>query len=262
MVAREFINDYEPVVVLPEDSNGFQGYFDDHRDDHEEEEETLSLCDLAVSSNAEDYYWNELSYKEDHNDEDEDFFEFSSEDFTASSSYPKPNQNIIFCGKIIPYRGEDQVVDHDHDHQTQNQNNSTNDLKLQNPKKSLNIFPRKSKKEKHGNDFKFDFSMKKVSTMPTSTATTLKSRWYLLAFGSFGKGSGLSKRMELRDIKSRQSRRSKVAAPTATMFQLNIGGFGGGDKLAKTRGDEKRSGSKGLWRLLKILGVKVRDRML
>ncbi|TXG49593.1 hypothetical protein EZV62_025468 [Acer yangbiense] len=249
MVAREFINDYEPVVVLPEDTNGFQGNFDDHRDDHEEEkEETLSFCDLAVSSNAEDYYWSEFSYKEDH-DEDEDFFEFSSEDFTASSTYPKPNQNIIFCGKIIPYKGEDQVV-HDHDHQTQNQNTSTNDLKQQNPKKSPNIFPWKSKKEKHGNDFKFDFSMKKVSTMPTSTTTTLKSRWYLLAFGSFGKGSGLSTRMELRDIKSRQSRRSRVAAPTTTMFQL-----GDGDIMVKS-GDEKRRDGKGLWRLLKILGCR------
>ncbi|KAH7547978.1 hypothetical protein JRO89_XS14G0046700 [Xanthoceras sorbifolium] len=202
MVAKEFINNLEPVL-LPEAINGFQGGFDDSHEE-EDDEETLSLCDLAVSSNAEDYYWSEFSYNEE--DQDGDFFEFSSEDFTASS-YPKPNQNIIFCGKLIPYRGEEPV----HHENTQNQNST---LKQQNTKK-ISFF--------HGNRRKID--------------TSRPSR-----------GSGFPTRMELRDIKSRQSRR-RVAAPT-TMIRSDVGG---GDMVKR---GEKRSGNKGLWRLLRILGFK------
>ncbi|KAH7547942.1 hypothetical protein ACOSP7_032771 [Xanthoceras sorbifolium] len=239
MVAKEFINNLEPVL-LPEAINGFQGGFDDSHEE-EDDEETLSLCDLAVSSNAEDYYWSEFSYNEE--DQDGDFFEFSSEDFTASS-YPKPNQNIIFCGKLIPYRGEEPV----HHENTQNQNST---LKQQNTKKNL-IFPWKSKKDRHEQakscDFKYDFSVKKVSSTTTTTVAPSRSKWYLLAFGSFGKGSGFPTRMELRDIKSRQSRR-RVAAPT-TMIRSDVGG---GDMVKR---GEKRSGNKGLWRLLRILGFK------
>ncbi|KAL5734905.1 hypothetical protein ACOSP7_032766 [Xanthoceras sorbifolium] len=229
MVAKEFIKKMEPVL-LPEAINGFQGGFDD-RHEEEDDEETLSLCDLAVSSNAEDYYWSEFSYNEE--DQDGDFFEFSSEDFTASS-YPKPNQNIIFCGKLIPYRGEEPV----HHEQTQNQNST---LKQQNTQKNL-IFPWKSKKDRHEQvQSCYDFPVKKVSS--TTTVAPSRSRWYLLAFGSFGKGSGYSTRMELRDIKSRQKRR-RVAAP----MMVRSDGGGGGDMAVKR-------GGKSLWRLLKSFRV-------
>lgn len=243
MVAEEYLN--KPVV---QDSN-------DHilQDivDHEAEE-TLSLCDLVESSN-----WNnddfarsneEYQYQSAASD-DQDFFEFFSEDFTASSASAYPKDNIIFCGKLmIPYKEEAAV----HPEQTQ---------KIKQKNKKNRIFPWKSNsvnmsrrasskaqqqgKRSHSckalsqeNGYqKYDFSVKEARTL----ATSVKPRWYLLAFGH----GRFPSEMKLRDIKNRQSRRTP-----ATMFQSDdVGG-----DMVKRSG--KRSSRKGIWTLLKILGCK------
>ncbi|KAJ6322919.1 hypothetical protein OIU77_012705 [Salix suchowensis] len=71
--------------------------------DFDDAEETLSLCDLPLNGEASD--WDDFS-KEDQSLGscfDQDFFEFFSEDFTASTH---PKDEIIFCGKLITCKGE------------------------------------------------------------------------------------------------------------------------------------------------------------
>ncbi|KAF2318565.1 hypothetical protein GH714_008950 [Hevea brasiliensis] len=72
-----------------------------YREDFDDAEETLSLSDLPLNSNSsvdlDDFSKEYQSSTFDH----QDFFEFFSEDSSASITYHKDN-NIIFCGKLIP----------------------------------------------------------------------------------------------------------------------------------------------------------------
>jgi hypothetical protein len=87
-----------------------------------------------------------------------------------------------------------------------------------------------------------DFSIGKVSLLPPST----KSKWYLFLFGM----AGLPTEMELRDIRTRQSRRR---SQLSTMSQSSVES----DEKVKGVGDNaRRSRGKGLWRLLKMLGFR------
>ncbi|KAJ6986930.1 hypothetical protein NC653_020231 [Populus alba x Populus x berolinensis] len=217
--------------------------------DFDDAAETLSLCDLPLNGYASN--WDGFS-REDQSlgsSFDQDFFEFFSEDFTASNIYPK--DEIIFCGKLITCKGEavaekTQILE------------STK--KAKNTKKSF-IFPWKSSSfnksratsskqlqeksdktlqeplsENHGfatrkYDDRYDFSMKKVSILATPT----KPRWYFLAFG-VGK---LPMEMELSDIKMRQSKKSP-----SRMIQS--------EKVIETSSGNKRG--QGSWSLLRVLG--------
>ncbi|KAG6760333.1 hypothetical protein POTOM_036844 [Populus tomentosa] len=218
--------------------------------DFDDEAETLSLCDLPLY-NRSNSDWDDFS-KEDQNLEtsfDQDFFEFFSADFAASAC---PSDNIIFCGKLIPYRGE--TVEE----KAENLAGSTK--KAKDSKKSFR-FPWKSSSfnkprtttppkqpleksdkalqvplsENHGLatrkcDDKYDhFSMKKVSIL----ATPVKPRWY---FSAFGVGR-FPMEMELSDIKTRQIKKSP-----SKMFQSDKGI----EMSSKKRG-------KGLWSLLRFL---------
>ncbi|XP_073127868.1 uncharacterized protein [Henckelia pumila] len=74
-----------------------------HTHDQEEEEETLSLCDLPLYSDE------DLSSQEStsFSSSEDDFFEFFSQEyFNPSPPSPAgvPRENIIFCGKLIPYK--------------------------------------------------------------------------------------------------------------------------------------------------------------
>lgn len=71
-----------------------------HFQDLYEEEETLSLCDLPIRSDPSQWDAESSSLDDENND---GFFEFFSEDFTAST-YPSSGKDIIFCGKLIPYK--------------------------------------------------------------------------------------------------------------------------------------------------------------
>lgn len=207
--------------------------------DFDDAEETLSLCDLPLNSSASD--WNYYS-KEDHSSSfDQDFFEFCSENFTASTY---PTDNIIFCGKLIPYKGATVAE------KSQDLDITT---KPKNTKKS-SIFPWRSQSckkstttSKHAlpvplsenNGYatrkftnKDDFSTKKASLL----VSPMKSRWYLFAFGM----ARFPVEMELRDIKMRQSKKSPA------------------NKLRQETGKEMSNGrrEKGLWGLLRFLGCK------
>lgn len=149
----------------------------------EEDEETLSLCDLAVNST--DEY---CSTKHNRHDHDDDMFEFAGKNFT-SSTYSNQSNKVVFCGKMISYRGGEE-----------------------------------NKIEK-----KRELS---------SSSSSSKLRWYLITFGSFGRGmKGCSGKMDMRDLRRRQSRPREVAPPPPPASD----------------GRDKRSG-RTLWRLIAILG--------
>jgi hypothetical protein len=229
-----------------------------------EAEEALSLCDLSIYSDDAATNWDDHTKEEQRLSSDNDFFEFFSEDFTTATAASTANNHIIFCGKLIPYREE-----------AQSHEISCSDTKQNQKKrgflrwKSLSFNMKKSMAEEydHGNYSKLqdgekgssalalpsskgyvyaakncDFSVGKVSFLPPST----KSRWYLFLFGM----AGLPTEMELRDIRTRQSR---MRSQPSTMSQSSVES----DEMVKGVGDNaRRSRGKGLWRLLKMLGFR------
>ncbi|KAK9283391.1 hypothetical protein L1049_011633 [Liquidambar formosana] len=215
--------------------------------DLDEAEETLSLCDLAIYNDAAE--WDDYS-KEDQSssgDQEEEFFEFFSEDITALT---RPAENIIFCGKLIPYK---QPVS-EKTHQPQDNNTEKHP-------KTRSLFRWKSRsssnKSKASRADGVDSKPQKVSdskslTLPTSEKYNIsvqkvniltsptKSRWHLLLFGLMR----LPTEMELSDIKNRHHRQNP--SPTTMMFRS----FDAGEEV--TVG--KKSRGKGLWRLIRALG--------
>ncbi|KAK4578897.1 hypothetical protein RGQ29_028817 [Quercus rubra] len=228
-------------------------------EDPYEGEETLSLCDLpsySDASNWDDYSKEGQSLSCDSND----FFEFFSEDFTASTcSTTAANKSIIFCGKLIPYKEE--LPNHpEKPHQNQEKQNHTRKKRVFRWKSLSFNKTRSSSKGSKGkkvyNDkncskgsiasalpasksyayatSKCDLSVGKVTMLTSRT----KSRWYLFMFGM----TRFPTEMELRDIKLRQSRKK---SPSMMFRSVEC------DNMVKSN---ERSRRKGLWRLLKILG--------
>ncbi|KAJ0033997.1 hypothetical protein Pint_25166 [Pistacia integerrima] len=246
MEAKELINIVE--TVQSEGSNH------EELQDVDEAEETLSLCDLVAycSQESENYSSINDDFSKEQSSSDEDFFEFFSEDFTAST-YPK--DNIMFCGKLIRYK------EHPVREQTQITNNTVVNKKKKLIMKKKRIVPWKSfsfnkakssttsskqqqQREKGYKPQNYEYDNDSNTVSPI--ANSIKSRWYLLAFG-YGR---FPIETELRDIKKRQKRRSNI--PYATMFRLDNTG---GEKIK--RRNEKRSSGRSLWRLWRVLRVLV-----
>ncbi|KAF7133284.1 hypothetical protein RHSIM_Rhsim09G0153600 [Rhododendron simsii] len=189
-------------------------------DDQDETEETLSFCDIPIYS-SESADW-ETSSKENQSlsssstsssSSDQDLFEFFSEEWSNSSTYPV--QNIVFCGKlIIPFKEPEISTD------------TTHNLERKSPQKPRKKLANKAAKSGGKNGF----CVRKVLFW----GSPAKWRWNLLACGL---GARFPAEMELSDIRSRQRKRS----PPAPLF---LGG-GGGDK--------KVGGGKGLWAMIKSL---------
>ncbi|OIW01540.1 hypothetical protein TanjilG_19466 [Lupinus angustifolius] len=196
----------------------------------EDQEDTLSLCDLPTyssdSAQWDDYFSIERQSSTQTNDDDDDnddFFEFSSEEFTTSI-HETTAKNIIFCGKLIPFKEPPQ----------QHRNDQTSDVHLpcHKPKHVMSrssVIPCDAKGSKNNNLCDYA-SIKKVSLMRSTT----KSRWNLFMFGF-----GVSTEMDLRDIRSRQSRQG----PT-TMIPASEQGR----EMVKNKG---KKNMKGLWRIVK-----------
>lgn len=238
-----------------------QKTWEDDSSDLDESVETLSLCDLPMYGDI-GGDWDD-SFKDDQSSSsDQEFFEFFSEDFTASTS--PAAENIVFCGKLITYKKLPVCED------TQKLEDRT-EKKQQQPKKGgllqrgLKSFKRgkesrsKSMDGSHGkglklqqapsskslpdaaaenyglsprkSEDKYDFTFPR---MPIMTYPP-KSQWQMF-FGMVR----IPTEMELRDIKNRQSRRT----PSMLVTSPEEGKKGGG---------HKRKG-KSLWGLLKALG--------
>ncbi|OIW20043.1 hypothetical protein TanjilG_31972 [Lupinus angustifolius] len=185
----------------------------------EDQEETLSLCDLpnysSDSAQWDDYFSKQGQSSSHSNDDDEDeLFEFFSEEFTTPTPVTTA-KNIIFCGKLIPFK------------EPRQQQHVTNTCDKPKP------LSRTSGAKGSKNNMCDYASIKKVSLMRSTT----KSRWHLFMFGS-----RVSTEMELSDIRSRQNR--KVPA---TMIPASEQG----KEMMKNKG--KMKNTKGLWRILKSL---------
>lgn len=221
---------------------------EEDREEDDENEEALSLCDLPIYGNSAG--WDDEfpdAGKRRSSAADEDFFEFSSEDFSNSFAYPSDNK-IVFCGKIIPYRLPPD--------ETQKPQNKNHDRKKPKKKRGFFLFrwgslfsnksrnsrswpgrissskslPLELEKYKCGHGYmpnkcvdEYDFAKVKILTPP------LKSRWYLFMFGL----NRLPAEMELTDIRTRQSRKTP-----STMFRS-------GDGEVVKRG--RRSAENGPW---------------
>jgi hypothetical protein len=237
-----------------------------------EEEETLSLCDLPTHNDSSKSDVETSSFDDDENHDG--FFEFFSEDFTAST-YPPSGKDIIFCGKLIPYEEVPPLLPHDHHQKTQNVL-ETNNKKLPTKKgfrlwksfsfhKLVRSSPTKSKGSKIGknsnskpqqavkanpmnnncvyntrkisSDHHRHLSVGKVSVVSYPAKS---SKWYLYMFGI----AKLPTEMELRDIKTRQSRR--IPPTISDLSKIST-------EMVKEKVVRRRSG-KGLWGFLTGLG--------
>ncbi|KAG5533253.1 hypothetical protein RHGRI_027452 [Rhododendron griersonianum] len=197
-------------------------------DDQDETEETLSFCDLSIYS-SESADWDNSS-KEDKSlsssstsssSSDQDLFEFFSEEWSHSSTYPV--QNIVFCGKLIIPFEEPELISPD----------TTHNLARKSPQKPRKKLANKAAKSGGKNGFCVR-RLRKVLFL----GSPAKWRWNLLECGL---GARFPAEMELSDIRRRQRKRS----PPAPLF------FGGGDK--------KVGGGKGLWAMIKSLGGRHRS---
>ncbi|OIT38345.1 hypothetical protein A4A49_15464 [Nicotiana attenuata] len=82
--------------------------------EEEEEEDTLSLSDFSIYNDNDSEEW-EKYYDSNSNSSststsssfsvDEDLFEFNTEEWNKNNAFAhNPPENILFCGKLIPYR--------------------------------------------------------------------------------------------------------------------------------------------------------------
>ena len=171
-----------------------------------EEEETLSLSDLPIYSTSgsisarwggtDDFSKEDgKDFGGDHDDNNDDnLFEFFSEEFTASSTNYATAENIIFCGKLIPFK------DINPPRGDQSNINVQKGITKRSSKGSKSSFAASD----------YSSSLGKVSLVRSPT----NSRWFLFMFGM--SKLSITTEMELKDIRNRQSRRRR--GPTATMM--------------------------------------------
>ncbi|KAF9667222.1 hypothetical protein SADUNF_Sadunf16G0310500 [Salix dunnii] len=206
MVVREM--SFQPV----HDSSELQDF------DDAEETLSLSLSDLPINGDASD--WDDFS-KEDQSLGscfDQDFFEFFSEDFTAST-YPK--DEIIFCGKLITCKGETVAEKTQNLESTKKAGNTKKGFifpwKPSSFNKSSRTTSSKQLQEKSGKTLQEHLSENHGFATRKCDDTygfSMKPRWYFLALGV----GRLPMEMELSDIKMRQSRKRP-----SRMFQSEKG---------------------------------------
>lgn len=233
MVAKEF---YSHEEVGNEESTLLQDEYDDY-----EEEETLSLCDLpnsTISPQRGDF----SNYGKDHHDDDDDdnLFEFFSEEFNTSTIH----DNIIFCGKLIPFK--------DHQYVPHNQKNCTKPTSNSKAMKSSNGSIANLKSKRNEEEVKGSVNVKSFAGDYTSMGgkvslvrSPTKSRWFLFMFGMSSSSRMSSKEMQLSDIRNRQSRSRREPM---TMFPTPENG----KEVVKS----KRNGnSKGMWKILKSISL-------
>ncbi|KAF3447145.1 hypothetical protein FNV43_RR12325 [Rhamnella rubrinervis] len=211
--------------------------------DSYEEEETLSLRDLPVHNSSSG--WDVESSWSDNNGNDDGFFKFFSEHFTAST-YLSLSKGVIFCGKLVPYKEliPPLLLPHGDLETTQNHLQTNNNKKKLPNKEGFQLWKlvrssfSNSKGSKTGENissskpqqvvkanFKnssYDYNTRKSTNdhhLSVGKASVLSSpekywsRWYFYMFGT----ARLPTEMKLKDIKWRQSRRSP-----STMFMRDL----------------------------------------
>ncbi|CAH9129993.1 unnamed protein product [Cuscuta epithymum] len=149
-------------------------------DSGEEEEETLSLCDLPIYSSSSSSDWEKFSSQSSVSSSStlpsDHFFEFFSEEWSSNKSNLPPEQIIFFGKLIIPQVG---IV----------------------PEKENG--KRVKRKQRNGSSSSSKVVGMRESAESLSAPPFWRSRWFQFFFGM----GGLPKEMDLRDLRIRQSRR-------------------------------------------------------
>ncbi|XP_047942882.1 uncharacterized protein LOC125189669 [Salvia hispanica] len=185
-----------------------------------EETETLSLCDLPLYSDQ-SHDWDDQHSSTTTTSSDQDYFEFFSQELVSSAAFLPP-QNIIFCGKLIPYK---------HLPTPNDKNQITLNTTQTGPNKTSRWRWRLSGTTK--------CTTAAMQRRAYNSGKQVKVKWYFFLFGV----SRFSPVVELSDIRSRQSRRRTSPPPppsSPVMF-----GFDDGEVM----GDR----GWGLWGLIRAL---------
>lgn len=224
----------------------------------EEAEEALSLCDLPLDLDANDKLDNDQLQKPMHaqcprpsSDAAPEFFEFLSD----LSSDMCPADDIIFCGKLIPLKqlplSLQTRVDYKN-HVLPKRSESVSELHSSSITRSGSIkkittLLRNSRsldyQKVHRSNMGRNPLTRSVEKPEVSFKKEVKPRWYVFMFGMVK----FPLEMELKDIKSRQFRRSSPSV----MFPSAEDGC---KKLADNRSSDKCFS----WRLLKALSCRNR----
>lgn len=157
------------------------------QDQLDEAEDTLSLCDLPIYGDFRCDDWSDdcLSKESRASDPDQDFFEFSSHEFDSQSL---PSESVVFCGKIIPYKKP--ILTSERPHKPGKQRRRLS--------RWMSLL--------------FQWGISSNRSCVDKYGSLQNSRWHLFVFG-LGR---FPVEMELRDIKTRQSR-LKWKAPSSTV---------------------------------------------
>lgn len=197
--------------------------------DTEESEDTISLCDFSIKTNtiaAADHEDQEYYSASASASDQEHYFEFCSSEEWSTTTTSFPPENIIFCGKIIPYREPTSQIGF--------QNLASIDNNETGFKKPVESF-------RWNGSHNISSKRKEEPKLRKINSSVGKLRWSMFLFGG---RRFLPREMALRDIKSRQSR--SRGSSSSTLFGLERD-----DDKKKTT---TRSPPQGLLGLLKALG--------
>ncbi|KAL0452166.1 UNVERIFIED_CONTAM: hypothetical protein Slati_1194700 [Sesamum latifolium] len=247
---------------------------DIHVDTLDEAYETLSLCDLPLYSDQSADWDQDLCLGQSHgsissfSSSDHDCFEFFSQELHATTAAATvfPQETIMFCGKLIPYKqpantkkDASSLVENKKQRNNKKKrcwgpfrwklNSGTGSKKqvgLKNRTKSTTLMHKKNcvglyeLPKKTFNTTKLAKGhgpMHKMSILTSSSSGKL-AKWHLFLFGI----SRFPAEVELRDIKSRQITRRQCPSSPPPMFKFQ----NGDDEVI----NGQRNRGWGLWGLL------------
>ncbi|KAI3748640.1 hypothetical protein L6452_11879 [Arctium lappa] len=169
----------------------------------------------------------------------QDFFGFSSEEWSPNTSYDNSPENIIFCGKLISSK---RPISKDNMSKPTTMVEVTNSPLFRSTSGSFRYMPFKIASRPNTSRSKMSLTFMERSRLMASSKS--KSRWQVFLFG-FRSGK-FPKKMDLSDIKIRQLRHqsttTKVSSPSADLhvgWEESVG---------------RRTDKKGWWRVVDVLG--------
>ncbi|CAI9779650.1 unnamed protein product [Fraxinus pennsylvanica] len=155
----------------------------------EESDEALSLCDFPINTDENDQIIEDLSKNRDIQSSSSNFFEFFSD---LRSEMPHAEE-IIFCGKLFPYKLQPvNVLDDAQEHP------------LRDDQKSEGRFQSWDELRIMRSNVKDTGLLRSSRSLRFRPFRALKPRWYVFMFGIVK----FPPEMDLQDIKNRQVRRN------------------------------------------------------
>ncbi|KAL2455800.1 hypothetical protein Adt_47095 [Abeliophyllum distichum] len=174
----------------------------DQENTAEDSDEALSLCDFPINTDENDQIIKDLSKNHDFQSSSSNFFEF----FRDSSSEMSHAEEIIFCGKLFPYKVQPVTV--------------LDDIQKHPLLESKGFHRRRCQsldelKIMRSNGTNTGLLRSRRSLGFRAPFRALKPRWYIFMFGHVK----FPPEMDLQDKKHRQVRRN-----TGSIFMLNDAG--------------------------------------